>query len=160
NISVAPKLTGLKAGIYDGQVIVTFNSSGTQRRVAILLIVLPASSAAPVERGAAGCTPGKLLLEFSALGQSFTQAVAWPVGLEVTVGYGWGPQTTSGGVAAFFSNGDAPTPLNSPGGANSPAPWGQKNPATAVTITAMAQTTSPALAGTTTIGGASTTNPG
>jgi uncharacterized protein (TIGR03437 family) len=160
--AVAPKLTGLKAGIYNGQVTIAFLPSGSIRRVAILLIVLPAGSATPLERGAAGCPPTKLLPLFSALGQSFTTAAAWPVGLEVTVVDDCGtPITTGGSVIASFSNGDDPIPLNSTRDGKYSGTWVPKNSATAaVTITASAQTTSPALSGVTSIGGSSTANPG
>ena len=146
-----------------------FTEAKTLHNIAVVFIVLPAGSLASPENGAAqtdgrkagGCTPTQLLPVFSSLGQSFTTSAAWPSALEVTVVDDCGTPATTGSVITSFSTGDAPISLTSLNDGRWSGTWTPQNtPTTTVSITATAQTFSPALTGTTMIGGTSNSNPG
>jgi uncharacterized protein (TIGR03437 family) len=168
---IVTKLAGLTPGIYNGQVVFIFLPSGAIRRVAVVLIVLPAGSVAspdvgsvsvePTARDASGCTPSKLIPVFTLLGQSFTTSAAWPISLEVTVVDDCGNAMTTGSVVTSFSSGDEPLSLTSLNDGRWSGTWTPHNSSTAsVSITAMAQTVAPVLSGSAMIGGTSKTNPG
>ena len=162
--AVTAAIGNLAPGVYVGQVAFSFAEPKTFRDVAALLIVLPAGSSADplsAERGASGCTPTQLLPVFSSLGQSFITSAAWPSSIEVTVVDDCGTPVTTGSVITSFSSGDDPISLTSLKDGRWSGTWTPHNvPTTAVSITATAQTTAPALTGTATIGGSSKTNPG
>ncbi len=166
-VTVSPAT--LAAGIYTAQVAFSFAEAKTVHNVAVIFIVLPAGSVASPETGAVetdgrkagGCTPTQLVPAFSSLGQSFTTSAAWPSSIEVTVADDCGNPITTGSVITSFSTGDAPISLTSLSDGRWSGTWTPQNtPTTTVSITATAQTISPALAGTASIGGTSNTNPG
>jgi uncharacterized protein (TIGR03437 family) len=166
SVSVSP--TGLAPGIYNAQVTISFAETQTSHRIAILLIVLPSpgSISSVLSRlagglpAAAGCTPTKLLPLFTSLGQSFTTSAAWPSSVEVTVVDDCGNLITSGFVMVSFSTGDEPISLSSLGDGRWSGTWIPQNTSTtAVAITASAQTVTPPLQGSATIGGITQANP-
>jgi uncharacterized protein (TIGR03437 family) len=166
SVSVSP--TGLAPGIYTAQVTISFAETLTSHRIAILLIVVPGSpgsipsilSSLAGVHAASGCTPAKLLPLFTSLGQNFTTSAAWPSSVEVTVVDDCGNSITSGLVSVSFSTGDDPISLLSLGDGRWSGTWIPQNTrTTAVAITASAQTVTPPLLGSVTIGGVTQANP-
>ena len=122
-------------GTYTGTVTFQF-ADGSIRSVKVTLISVPAGAAGSSDRGAArgadGCSPSKLVLSLTNLGQSFSVSAGWPAALGVAVKNDCGTPLNSGSVTASFSNGDPPVSLQSlndgtwqgtwPTGASSAAP--------------------------------------
>jgi uncharacterized protein (TIGR03437 family) len=169
-VTVQAVVSGLASGIYTGELRLSFDDM-TDRRIAILLIVLPAGTTpnfvsggtgdrflSPVSR-AASCNPTKLIPVFSQLGANFGVVAAWPVALEVTVVDDCGNPLTSGNVIATFSSGDPPLSMLSLRDGRFSATWQPRSVVPQVTITASAQESTPALSGTASIGGALAANP-
>jgi uncharacterized protein (TIGR03437 family) len=166
---VSASQTKLAPGIYVGQVSFAFTEAKTIHNIAVVFIVLPAGSVASPEIGAlqtggreaGGCTPTQLLPVFSSLGQSFTTSAAWPSQIEITAVDDCGTPMTTGSIITSFSSGDAPISLTSLNDGRWSGTWTPQNaPTTTVSITATAQSYAPSLAGTTSIGGTSNSNPG
>jgi len=162
-VSVQPSLAGLTAGVYRGEVDLLF-SDGSIHRVAILLIVIPASGASSAGSSvedlgaiprAAGCTPSKLIPVFTLLGAGFKVTAGWPVAIQATIVDDCGTFMTSGNVVATFSSGDPALSLSSLRDGRWTATWQPRNTSSSqVTITVTAQQTQPALQGSEQIGGA------
>jgi uncharacterized protein (TIGR03437 family) len=174
-MSVQPKLQGLAAGVYIGDLSVAFlpaNSSTTSAtsqvlHVEVLLIVLPAGVSVPsiettasphqttAEPRAATCTPTQLLPVFTLLGTGFSATAGWPTAIEVTVVDDCGNPLLSGAgsVIVTFSSGDPALSLASIGNGSWTATWNAANAAPGITITAQAQQVQPALSGHAGIGG-------
>jgi len=168
-ISVQPTPSGLGAGVYSGNLTSVFADAKTQtvyqRRVAILLIVVPsagsvANGLAPAPR-AAGCTPTKLIPVLTQLGDGFTVAAGWPAALEVTVVDDCGTFVIQGSVITLFSSGDPALSLSSLNDGRWTGTWQPRSTSSSqVTVTAQAQETQPPLRGSAQIGGALQPNPG
>jgi large repetitive protein len=158
-IAIQPALTGLAAGVYRGEFDLLFTETATTRRIDVLLIVIPAVSAAAkpeslVSHSAGGCAPTKLIPVFTQLGATFTTTAAWPTSLEVRVVDDCGTPMISGSVVATFSSGDPLVALTNLRDGRWSGTWQPRAvSATPVTITAKAQIVAPALAGTSSIGG-------
>ena len=164
-LSVTPQLQGLAAGVYLGNVSVTFvPPSGTTSmttpqvlQIEVVLIVLPAGESPSLRSDlsprAATCAPTQLIPVFKLLGSGFSSAVGWPTAIEVTVVDDCGNPLVDGSVTISFSSGDPALSLASIGGGNWTATWNATNVASNVTITATAQELTPALTGTALIGG-------
>jgi uncharacterized protein (TIGR03437 family) len=156
--AVSVSTSGMAPGIYAAQLSISFTETQTSHRIAILLLILPNPSSA--FRGAAACTPTKLLPVFTLLGQNFITAAAWPASIEVTVVDDCGTPMTSGSVVTSFSSGDEPISLASMRDGRWSGTWTPHNTTTSpVVITAMAQTAAPVLQGTAMVGGSSRANP-
>ena len=159
SIAVQPALAGLAVGVYLGELDIRFLESNVTRRVAILLVVIPAASATAAPdnvklRSAAGCTPTKLLPVFTALGASFTTTAAWPTSLEIRVVDDCGTPMISGSVVATFSSGDPLVAFINLRDGRWTGTWQPRNVSSVpVTITATAQLTAPPLKGVSSIGG-------
>ena len=164
-ISVQAQITGLAVGAYRGEITLFFAEDNTARKIAVLLVVIPAGLSAGLESStaatplAAGCAPTKLLLVFTQLGSSFTVVAAWPALIEITVVDDCGTPMTDGNVVASFSTGDPPLSLTSLRDGRWSATWQPRASGTQVTITGKAQQVSPALEGTQVIGGSLQANP-
>jgi uncharacterized protein (TIGR03437 family) len=163
-LSVQANITGLAVGAYRGELTLLFDDRSI-RKIAVLLVVIPAGSSAGLESGtaatpqAAGCTPTKLLPVFTQLGSSFAVVAAWPTLIEITVVDDCGTPMTNGNVVASFSSGDPPLSLASLKDGRWSATWQPRSSSTQVTVTGKAQQVSPALEGTQVIGGSSQANP-
>ena len=165
-ISVQPAV-GLAAGVYTGSVTLVFADSTTQttyqHRLEVVLIVVPSSGTAAqahtLRPRAAGCTPSKLILVFTQLGDAFKVPAAWPVPLEVTTVDDCGTFMTQGSVILTFSTGDPPLALLSLQDGRWSGTWLPRNTSSQVTIIAQGQETSPALQGSAQIGGGLQANP-
>ena len=158
--AVTATIGNLAPGVYFAQVAFVFAEPNAIHNVVVLLIVLPGNGGIPA-RDASGCTPTKLLPVFSLLGQSFATFAAWPSSIEVTVVDDCGTPVTSGSVVTSFSSGDEPVSLVSLNDGRWSGTWTPRNQTTAsVSITAMAQTSAPALSGSSMIGGTANANPG
>src|SRR5216684_311451 len=159
-LSVQPNITGLALGVYFSEINLFFAEDKTARKIAVLLVVIPAGSSTGFEPGAAaplqaaGCTPTKLLPVFTQLGSSFTVVAAWPTLIEITVVDDCGTPMTSGNVVASFSSGDPPLSLTSLRDGRWSATWQPRASSAQVTVTGKAQQVSPPLEGTQVIGGA------
>lgn len=170
-LSVQPNTTGLAVGVYRGEITLFFAEDATVRKIAVVLIVIPAGSAAGFERGArvesisgasptaAGCTPSKLVPVFTQLGSSFTVVAAWPTLIEITVVDDCGTAMTDGNVVASFSSGDPPLSLSSLRDGRWSATWQPRSASTQVTVTGKAQQLAPPLEGTQVVGGSQQANP-
>jgi uncharacterized protein (TIGR03437 family) len=167
-VSVQPSLTGLAAGAYQGEVDFVFQD-GSIRRVAVLLIVIPAGTSSSLSSSAetpqntplaTGCTPTKLIPVFTLLGAGFKVTAGWPVAIETTIVDDCGAFMTSGSVVATFSSGDPALSLNSLQDGRWTATWQPRSTSSPqLTLTVTAQETQPALKGSAQIGGALSANP-
>ena len=113
NVSVNP--IRLAPGVYTGDV--TFAFSSTQiRTVNVTLVVQPstASSALKTLSAVTGCAPAKLALTQTGLTNSFAAPAGWPTPLIVQLANDCGDPVLNGQVVATFSNGDPPSPCDSP----------------------------------------------
>jgi uncharacterized protein (TIGR03437 family) len=162
-LSVQPSLQGLAAGVYIGDMTVTFlpasaTSTTTPQiyHIEVLLIVLPPgeSSARSATRPRGTCTPTQLLPVFTLLGTGFSVNAGWPTAIEVTVVDDCGNPLNTGSVTVTFSSGDPALSLNLIGNGSWTATWNSTHTAPSVTITAQAQEIQPALTGMASIGGA------
>src|SRR5258706_205018 len=164
-LSVQPNITGLALGAYFGEITLFFAEDNTVRKIAVLLVMIPAGSSAGLEPAAAatplaaGCTPTKLLPVSTKLASSFAVVAAWPTLIEITVVDDCGTPMSSGNVVASFSNGDPPLSLASLRDGRWSATWQPRASSAQVTVTGKAQQVSPALEGTQVIGGALQANP-
>ena len=164
-VTVKPVLTGLGPGVYRGELDLAF-SDGSIRRVAVILIVIPAGtspaglfSASPLaDPPAAGCTPTKLIPVFTQLGAGFKVTAGWPTPIEVTVVDDCGTAMTAGSVSASFSSGDPALQLGSLKDGRWTATWQPRTTSSTVTITVKAQQVQPLLQGSEQIGGAAQAN--
>lgn len=166
-ISVQPIPSGLARGVYSGNLTLVFADAKTQtvyqRRVAILLIVVPSAGSAVhgLAPRAAGCTPTKLIPVLTQLGDGFKVAAGWPAALEVTVVDDCGTFMSQGSVVTLFSTGDPALSLSSLNDGRWTGTWQPRNTSSSqVTITAQAQQAQPPLRGSAQIGGALQANPG
>jgi uncharacterized protein (TIGR03437 family) len=164
-LSVQANITGLAVGAYRGEITLYFVEDQTVRKIAVLLVVIPAGSSAGLESGtavtqqASGCTPTKLLPVFTQLGSSFAVVAAWPTLIEITVVDDCGTPMTNGNVVASFSSGDPSLSLASLKDGRWSATWQPRSTSTQVTVTGKAQQLAPPLEGTQVIGGSSQANP-
>jgi len=168
SIGVQPA-SGLASGVYTGSLTLVFADPATQtvyqRRVAVVLIVVPSGGSltgahtAPLATGS--CTPTRLILVMTQLGDGFEVAAAWPASLEVTVVDDCGTFVNQGSVITSFSTGDPPLALSSLQDGRWAGTWQPRNTSSnQVTITAQAQEAQPPLRGTVQIGGTLQANPG
>ena len=165
-LSVQPA-TGLTAGVYTGSVTLVFADATTQttyqHRLEVVLIVVPSGGSVATAHSlrplAAGCTPSKLILVFTQLGDAFKIPAAWPAPLEVTTIDDCGTFMTQGTVIVTFSTGDPPLALSSLKDGRWSGTWLPRNTSSQVTIIAQGQETSPALQGSAQIGGGLQANP-
>jgi uncharacterized protein (TIGR03437 family) len=165
SIAVQPVVAGLPAGIYTGDLTISYKETNTTQHVAILLVMVPAGTVISTKTGpseprlASGCTPAKLQPVFTQLGQSFTTTAAWPTSIEVTVVDDCGAPLTAGSVVTTFSSGDPLLALTSLDDGRWAGTWQARNVTTSpVSITANAQLATPPLQGTASIGGNSQAN--
>ncbi len=159
-LTVQPVLTGLAAGAYTASLALSF-SDNTAQSVSLLLVVRPAGSASArkrVQKPAAGCSPARLLLVSTLLGNGFSALAGWPVPLEVRVVDDCGAPLLSGAVGATFSNNDPPLQLRPVIEGRWAGTWQARNVA-AVTVTVKAQRAEPKLEGTTQLTGNLQVNP-
>ena len=165
SILIQPNLTGLAAGLYRADVTLKINEDNSSRRVAILLLVLPAGTTPPTsvsqakDTRAATCVPTKLLPLFTKLPAGFKTPVSWPTPIEATVIDDCGSPMVSGSVGASFSSGDPTLPLTSLRDGRWTGTWQPRNVVPQVTVTVKAQQSAPPLLGTESIGGALQANP-
>ncbi len=165
-ITVQPKTAGLAAGIYVGDILLTFAEDNSSRHVAVLLIVVPGSTttkmlgaAASRPAAASNCTPTKLIPVFTQLGSGFSTVAAWPTPIEATIVDDCGTLLTAGSAVASFSNSDPALPLTSLNDGRWSATWQPQHSSAQVTITVQAEEAKPPLQGTQSIGGALQDNP-
>jgi uncharacterized protein (TIGR03437 family) len=170
-LTVQPNTTGLAVGVYRGEINLFFAEDSSVRKIAVLLIVIPAGSTTGFEQGTrldgssaptqavAGCTPTKLIPVFTQLGSSFAVVAAWPTLIEITVVDDCGTPMTNGNVVSSFSSGDPPLSLSSLKDGRWSATWQPRSASTQVTVTGKAQQLAPPLEGTQIVGGSLQANP-
>ena len=156
-ISVRPNLAGLAPGTYRGEINLRFAEDGSVRRIAVLLIVTPASTAAISDSStpsvAIGCTPSKLVGVPTALPSGFRTAAGFPASIEVNIADDCGTPVTSGTVSASFSSGDPQLSLLSLLDGRWSATWQPRTSAAQVTVSVLARQSLPALTGSFSFGG-------
>ncbi len=115
-LSVSANATGLRAGIYTGDVNISM--SGTLRTVNVTLILNtstattpPNLNAPPPENTAVGCTPAALGLTQVGSQNNFVIPAGWPATLIVKMLNDCGDLVPDGSLVASFSNGDPPLVL-------------------------------------------------
>jgi uncharacterized protein (TIGR03437 family) len=135
-LRVVPNVAGFAAGIYPADITIAF-SDNSIGRVQLLLVVAPAAgSTASRNRSADGCTPTRLALLATTIGNGFTATTSLPTPLEVRVVDDCGEPLTRGSVTASFSNGDAPLVLAGLRDGRWSATWlARKEPGAPVTVT-------------------------
>ena len=116
-VTVSVNVTGLKPGVYVGEVDVA--EGGLLRGVTVVLIVIgPSSSAASEERtrAAAGCTPTQTVITPTGVPLGFSTPAGWPLTIAVTLTDDCGAPIPGfkGAVTARFDNGDSPLSLLDP----------------------------------------------
>lgn len=152
----------LPAGVHTGEITLGFGT--LSRRVAVVLIVLPdaANTADLLSRSAPtadGCTPGRLVPVFTALGSGFAVTAAWPAAIEMRVVDDCGDPMTRGTVSVSFTNGDPPLTLQAFADGRWSGTWQPRAAASNVVLEAAARSAStPALTGTARIGGSAAAN--
>ena len=165
SVVIRPNLTALTAGLYRADVTLKINEDNSSRRIAILLLVLPAGTTPPTgvseSKGsrAATCVPTKLLPLFTKLPAGFKTPVSWPTPIEATVIDDCGSPMVAGSVGASFSSGDPTLPLTSLRDGRWTGTWQPRNVVPQVTVTVKAQQSAPPLLGTESIGGGLQANP-
>ena len=162
-LTLQPNITGLTAGVYQGEVVIHFTENNDTQHIAVLLVLLKPGSTTGMQAEstttASNCTPTKLLPVFTQQGNGFTAVAAWPTPVEVTVVDDCGVPLVSGSVGTSFSSGDPALALTSLKDGRWSGTWQPRSASTQVTITAQAQEFTPALLGTQMIGGALASNP-
>jgi uncharacterized protein (TIGR03437 family) len=164
-LTVQPNLQTLKAGVYIGDVSVTFvpptvtNTTAVPQinHIAVLLLVLPTGATVPATSELhphVTCSPTKLLPVFTLLGSGFNSTAGWPTAIEVAAVDDCGNPMNSGSVTVTFSSGDPALSLTSIGNGSWTGTWNSSKSAPNVTITALAEETTPELKGSASIGGA------
>jgi len=152
--------------VYTGNLTLVFTDPSTQavfqKRVAVALIVVATGSS--VRTGEllphAQCSPTKLVLVATQLGNSFSVPAAWPAPFEVVTVDDCGSFMTQGTVTASFSNSDPPLLMTSEQDGHWSGTWVPRASAGGqVTITVNAKETAPPLTGTTQLGGTLLKNP-
>jgi uncharacterized protein (TIGR03437 family) len=137
-IVIQPVTTGLSPGIRRGVVTLLFDD-GSVRNVNLLLLLLansgPSNRAPASPRGAAGCSPTKLIIVLSSESSGLIGSVYFPAALESKIVDDCAQPVTSGTVTVSFSNGDAPISLVPLGDGTWAQTWVPQHPATAVTLT-------------------------
>ena len=145
--TVSASATGLKAGIYTGEIDVAIQN--VLRAVNVTLAVAPAGTtfaAANGPREATGCAASRLAVTQTGLVNNFSVPAGWPATLEVQLNDDCGPPVTNGTLVASFSNGDPPITLLGDGqSAFYSATWqpGSAGSSVAVTLNANAPGLSP-----------------
>jgi uncharacterized protein (TIGR03437 family) len=159
-IAVRPQTRSLRAGVYRAVISLAF-SDGSIRSVAIKLVVAGSmTDAGLTSRDATpGCTPTRWEPLFTTLPDTFSAQTGWPTPLVVKVFDDCANPMTSGSLTVSFSNGDAPMRLNSLNDGRWTGTWTPSRPAKSAVLTALAETSSPALSGMVTISGAAVNNP-
>jgi uncharacterized protein (TIGR03437 family) len=162
SITVTPQIAGLLPGVYQGALSLAF-SDGSLRTVAIRLILAPSGSGSTADgqtaAAAAGCTPKSLVPLFTTLTGGFGVPAAWPQAIVVRVADDCGNAMTNGSVLVSFSNGDSTLRLTASNDGRWSGTWSPVHSTSSAVLTANAETTSPVLSGTTSIGGGIQDNP-
>jgi uncharacterized protein (TIGR03437 family) len=133
-IVVQPKVQGLAAGVYHGQLALAFSDGSPTQRVEILFLVVAepvplairesglgnAASDIPnpefrIPNAGQSCAPRRLHAVYRTLADNFQTPVGWPSPLEVLVADDCGGPVSAATVVASFSNGDPPLLLASLG---------------------------------------------
>ena len=130
-IVVQPKVEGLPAGVYRGQLALSFSDGSPTQRVDILFLVvagppgvtlsgLPSNADGPLPRGhdsdgrgVDGCARQRLHAVFRTLTDNFSTPAGWPSLIEVQVADDCGASVPNAFVVASFSSGDLPVLLTS-----------------------------------------------
>ena len=153
-VQIVPAITGLAAGVYNGNITFAFSDNSVQS-VQLLLVLSAGGGNRPNAPGgrAAGCAPSKLLLLFTSLGSGFSITTGWPSPVELLVVDDCGQALTRGSVTASFSNADPALALNSLGDGRWTGTWQAQNAASSVSVTASAQSADKSLSGSSQVSG-------
>ena len=112
-VTVSANLSGLKSGVYTGNVNLAI---GTEvRSVNVTLILTPAGTSPSgfAARDAGGCAPTRLVLTHNGLPDSFSVPAGFPATVSVFLNDDCGTPITTGSAVASFSNGDPALSLRS-----------------------------------------------
>jgi uncharacterized protein (TIGR03437 family) len=153
SIAVSVNPTGLAAGIYSGDVSVSFGALLESVNVTFVVEPVGASAASSHSIGgfrpqASSCTASKLAITETGLPNNFAVPAGWPATLIVQLNDDCASPVTNGNVIASFSNGDAPLNLVSDNLGNYSTTWqpGGVNANMVITLNATAGTLQPATA--------------
>jgi len=158
-LTIQPTAARLDPGIKRGRVTLQFTDGSIRVIEVVLVVPAIAGSTEPAVRGADGCTPTKLAVVFSLLGQQFQVFAAWPKPIETRITDDCGTPLTDGSVVVSFSNGDASVSLQSLGGGRWSGTWQPGISARQVSATAIAQNAAGPLKGSTQAAGSVDPNP-
>ncbi len=149
SIAVTVNPMGLAAGIYSGDVNVSIGA--LLESVNVTFVVQPTGTSNAIARfkpEAASCTPSKLAITETGLGNNFAVPAGWPATLIVQLNNDCAAPVTNGNVVASFSNGDASLNLAGDSLGNYSATWqpGAVNANLVITLNATAGSLQPATA--------------
>ncbi len=166
SLQVTPLSVELPAGVYPGTLLLQFPATNTTLAVDLALIVTSALNSADRSAGqehpdaTGSCTPAKLVVVFSLLGNGFSTSAAWPTPIATQIYDDCGSPLISGTVTATFSNGDQALSLVPSLNGLWSATWVSTHPgASNVKVTVSASEVSPKLSGSAEISGAVQANP-
>ena len=165
-LQVTPLSVKLPAGVYPGTLLLEFPATNTTLAVDLALIVTTALNSADRSAGqehpdaTGSCTPTKLVVVFSLLGNGFNTSAAWPTPIATQIYDDCGSPLSSGTVTATFSNGDQALSLVPSLNGLWSATWVSTHPGNSnVKVTVSASEVSPKLSGTAEISGSVQANP-
>ncbi|HTM47118.1 MAG TPA: putative Ig domain-containing protein [Bryobacteraceae bacterium] len=110
-INVTVNGAKLKPGVYTGEVTVSLAGGQTRAAGVTFIVTPPVNAAAKSSRAAAGCTPSRLSITLTDLGNFFSVPAAWPQPVVARVADDCGEPVADARVVASFSNGDPPLSL-------------------------------------------------
>jgi trimeric autotransporter adhesin len=140
-VVVQPDFTSLGAGVRRAALTLAFDD-GSIQTISILSVLAPPGAALAERSGvngraASGCSPAKLLPQFTQVGfgSKGTVPVGYPAAIAAYIVDDCGNPMTSGSVVVSFSNGDPPLSLLSLQDGNWTASWQPLNASANVTLT-------------------------
>lgn len=142
NVVIQPQTSGLAAGVYRGELTLSF-SDGNTRNIALVLVLLPANSSSPAAlarpEASGSCTPTTLVPVFTLLQDGFSIPAGFPGQVAVSVIDDCANPMTTGNVTVSFSNGDPALGLVSLKNGTWAGTWTPAHATSQVTVTATAQ---------------------
>jgi uncharacterized protein (TIGR03437 family) len=149
-LELRPSAQQLPAGVYRGDVNLSFAPENISVRVSALLVVAAGARSARTAVIAYddACTPKRLLPVFRTPGQGFQSNAGWPTPIDVQVVDDCAQPMTQGSVIVNFNNGDPSLSLTAVGSGRWTGTWAPRLARPGISVTAVARTAEPRLEGT------------
>ncbi|MCH7978677.1 MAG: hypothetical protein IH935_06830 [Acidobacteria bacterium] len=146
SISVEAQPGSLTPDVYRAGLTVLTSNDGELHPVNLLFLLLPAGSALPAGLGMGnlpwpvarldGCTPSKLLLQFTSVFNRFNAIAGWPSLFQLNMRDDCGNPASGGSVVLTFSNGDPPLLLTDLGNSQYGGTWRPNGSGSLTVVTA------------------------